>query len=388
MKSILILSPSVISNDPRVARHAEVAVSFGQVTTCGFGDLGLPDCRHLKIPPNARYLSRNIINLILIQFGLHKFAARCTQYYREVKSIIDPMDYDIIIVNDVHALQIAVDLFPSDAIWADMHEYAPLESEHDWRWRVAYRRHVGFLCKSSLSDVRFVTSVGKVICETYQKDLGRPVLLLRNSSEYRTRERWPLDDSERQKNLVHVGVAIRARQLENMIYAAQACKEVHLTLYILPTDKKYFDEIVKICNEIPNVKIEQPIPLKDIVSKISSFDAGVVTIPPTSFNYANGLPNKLFQYIQARLPIITGPIPEVVAIVKECGIGIVTTDFSPVSIAKGFRDFCNADLMKFALNLENAAIEYSLNKENGIRREILQELLVQRDGPYSAGDDQ
>jgi glycosyltransferase involved in cell wall biosynthesis len=286
--------------------------------------------------------------------------------------------FDAVIVNDVHALQVVSDLFPADRIWADMHEYAPLEGEHDWRWRFLYRRHIKFLCQVNLSKPKVVTSVGQAICDRYTHELMRPVLLLRNSSPYSPRLREVPDSLHNAKrlNLVHVGVSIRARKLENMIDAARGRDDIHLTLFLLPTEASYHTQLVEICSQLPNVEIREPIPVSLIVSEISKFDAGIVTIPPTSFNYANGLPNKLFQYLQARLPIVTGPIPEIGRIVEQEGVGVVSEGFDSESIFAAIQKVQQLGVGFFSEQLDRAAIAYSIDQENIIRRETLEKLLL------------
>jgi hypothetical protein len=378
MKEILVVSPSDFGNDPRVRRHVEVAKEFGNVTTCGYGPSQTLACEHLEINLDSRFLPRNVVTLTLMQLGFHRTSARRTQFYRDAKSAVKNSKklFDCVIANDVHAVQVAYDLFPDKRIWVDMHEYAPREGDHDWRWRILFKRHVKKICKQ-LGDVGAVSSVGRRICEQYEQDLGRKVSLLRNTSPYFDKK-GILRSAQNEMNkvhLVHVGVAIRARHLENMIIAAQRCPDVFLHLYILPTDRYYFEEIEELCQKTINVRIENPVAVERIIEEISQFDAGVIAIPPTSFNYENGLPNKLFQYIQARLPVISGPLAEIAEIVISEGIGIVATDFSESSIAVAYQKFIETGKKSFEAALDSAAIKLSIDAENVVRRELISEIV-------------
>ncbi len=377
--NILIISPSEISRDPRVQRHVDVARDFGSVTTCGYGDALSDESPHVEIGKTSRILSRSLLTLGLIQMGLHQRAARRSPFYQACKKALDGSidSFDAVVVNDVHALQVALDLFPPTRIWADMHEYAPREGDHDWRWRVVFKRHIKRLCFIHLRRVAYVTSVGKGICEQYEKDLGRQVLLLRNTSKFFDRSQLPdtKRTSDERVHLVHVGVAIRARHLENMILATKQVQEVYLHLFILPTELTYFEELEKLCSEIENVTIESPLPVDQIVTHIAQYDAGVIAIPPTSFNYENGLPNKLFQYIQARLPVITGPLKEIAELVETSEIGIVATDFDVKSVEFAYRKFIALGKEHFKENIDKAAERHSEARENEVRRHILASLI-------------
>lgn len=51
-----------------------------------------------------------------------------------------------------------------------------------------------------------------------------------------------------------------------------------------------------------------------------------------NFNNANALPNKFFDYVQARLGVIVGPSPEMSWVVHERSLGLVTGEFSTRSL--------------------------------------------------------
>jgi hypothetical protein len=377
--NILVISPSNIFSDPRVTRHINAAMSVGKVTSCGFGEENSATWNHLSIPMNTRFTSKSLFTLLLIQLGFYQTAARRTSFYKEAMKLLKGKDeqFDLVVLNDVHSLQLGLDLFPADKIWADMHEYAPREGEHDWRWRLVYKRYVAGLCKRHLSKVRVVTSVGFQICQQYQRDLCRPVDLIRNVSPYVSRNDLP-DKSFRSSevvHLVHVGVAIRARVLENMILAVQGNSQIVLHLYVLPTERRYYDELITLARGSSNVVFEHPVELSEIISEIAKYDAGIITIPPTSFNYENGLPNKLFQYLQARLPILSGPLNEIIQIVNSYNIGIITNDFSVASIKRAIQEFVSLEKNYFDDSLDKAAIELSNENEDLKRLKLMRSVL-------------
>lgn len=83
--------------------------------------------------------------------------------------------------------------------------------------------------------------------------------------------------------------------------------------------------------------ILEPVPMHRIVSFASTYDIGVFLLPPTNFNYRNALPNKLFEFIQARLAVAIGPSPQMAAVVREWNCGIVSDDFTPASLGENLQ---------------------------------------------------
>src|SRR5690606_30214495 len=97
----------------------------------------------------------------------------------------------------------------------------------------------------------------------------------------------------------------------------------------------------------------------EVVSFIHRYDVGVFLLPPINFNYANTLPNKLFEYIQARLAVAVGPTPEMAAIVRKYGIGLVADDFTPASLAEKLNALTEDDVKLFKQRSSLAARDLS-----------------------------
>ena len=57
--------------------------------------------------------------------------------------------------------------------------------------------------------------------------------------------------------------------------------------------------------------------MHEIVDTIAEYDIGLFILSPINFNYYHALPNKLFEFIQARLAIAVSPSPEMARIVHR-----------------------------------------------------------------------
>ena len=74
-----------------------------------------------------------------------------------------------------------------------------------------------------------------------------------------------------------------------------------------------------------------------VESYAASADVGVSPILPSCLNYRYSLPNKLFQYMAAGIPVVASDFRQVRAVVEGSGAGVVVDTTSPNAIAKGIR---------------------------------------------------
>lgn len=75
--------------------------------------------------------------------------------------------------------------------------------------------------------------------------------------------------------------------------------------------------------------------LADLPSYTASADVGVVLIQPICRSYYLALPNKLFEYLHAGIPVVGSDLPEITRIIREYGVGEVVNPDDPASIAEG-----------------------------------------------------
>jgi glycosyltransferase involved in cell wall biosynthesis len=72
----------------------------------------------------------------------------------------------------------------------------------------------------------------------------------------------------------------------------------------------------------------------ELIKYTKSANVGLSLDKDTNLNYRFSLPNKLFDYISAGLPVITSDLPEVKKIVEESGCGIIIQTIAPEELSK------------------------------------------------------
>ncbi len=77
-----------------------------------------------------------------------------------------------------------------------------------------------------------------------------------------------------------------------------------------------------------------PVPLTELLSYTTQADVGVSLLEDTCENHRLALPNKLFEYLAADLPVVVSDLPEMRRLVTERGVGWVTDSGDPDDIAR------------------------------------------------------
>ena len=103
-------------------------------------------------------------------------------------------------------------------------------------------------------------------------------------------------------------------------------------------------------------------------------DLGISLEEDRGLNYRYALPNKLFDYIQARVPVLCASLPEMTRIVRTYGVGISTPERDPEKLARIIR-YMLVERTGGAWReaLDKAAGELCWEKESGIYLEVLGE---------------
>lgn len=108
---------------------------------------------------------------------------------------------------------------------------------------------------------------------------------------------------------------------------------------------------------------------------MNEYDIGLSYIYPSNINYLYCLPNKLFEYIQARLAILASPNPEMAKIVNEHNLGLVCKNYEPEELAKFLELFNKQNIMLFKQNSDKASKLLNFENESKILLNLINSLL-------------
>jgi len=108
---------------------------------------------------------------------------------------------------------------------------------------------------------------------------------------------------------------------------------------------------------------------------LNQYDIGVYILEPSSFNNFHALPNKFFEFVQARLAIGIAPSPEMARIVKEYDLGVVAEDFSPESLATRLMNLDHEKINYYKLQSHKVSRLMSAEQNHKILLDLVRQVL-------------
>jgi glycosyltransferase involved in cell wall biosynthesis len=116
------------------------------------------------------------------------------------------------------------------------------------------------------------------------------------------------------------------------------------------------------------VKILPPVPYAELLDWTASADIGLnVASPDYSLNVRYFLPNKLFEYLMAGLPVLTSRLEAMVDVIRTYDVGLVLPSLAPADIGEAINRMLSdpAALVRMHCNaLEAARNEFYWEKES------------------------
>ncbi|TXI91479.1 MAG: glycosyltransferase [Neisseriales bacterium] len=368
-KTILILCFSELHKDPRVYRQILTLKDSYNVIAAGWSSPQIDKVNFVQLNKTSNNKAKRIID------GFFKLKLRLFESYywtnknnQEAFQKLNTLDIDLILANDIESLPIAVKLsqLKNCKLIYDAHEYTPREFENSWRWRFFYQKHKTYLCKKYLPKVDVMLTVCDGIAEEYHKQFNIKPIVITNAPSFESLTPSKIDKNKIQ--IIHHGAAIPERNLELSIQLAEYLDPRFELTFMLVENNIYLQELKRIAKRCANINFIDPVPMPQIAETINKYDIGLFLLPPNNFNYAMALPNKFFEFIQARLMVAIGPSPEMAKYTKEYDLGIVTKTFNPEEMARELNKLTTDQIESFKANSNKCAhkLSFEMNKKHMI----------------------
>ena len=359
VKNILILSFSVIRSDPRVMRQIRLLEKDYCVTVSGYGPKPDADINFVELDrPLASLVQKAVwaFKLFLRLFESYYWAL--PQVRQGLRMLEGGRNFDLLIANDIATLPLALTMAARKPVLVDAHEFSPREFEDKLLWKILFAPFYDTFCARYLPRAAAMTTVCQGIADEYAKDYGVVAEVVYNAPSEQCLE--PSPSLPGKVRLIHHGSAIRSRHLGVMIEMMRYLNErFTLDFMLVETDPVYMAELREMAKGHQRVRFVEPVPMPEICRQLNQYDVGIYLLPPVNFNHEHALPNKFFEFVQARLAIATGPSPEMARIVEKHSLGVVADSFEPGALAEALEQLTDDSIIEYKRASSRAAKELS-----------------------------
>lgn len=374
MRKLLVIAFSVIENDPRVFRQVQLLRDQYQVTVIGLGSCPMSGIDWIAINTPPRTLLDRLKYIALLTLRQFEMAYWSRVIHRVALNLLGGQKFELVLANDLETLPLALRVADNVPVLLDAHEYAPLEHEDNFLWRLAVQPYIKYLCRKYLPQAKGMLTVCGGLAAEYTRVYGVKPKLLMNAPVYQVLSSSCVEEGR--IRLIHHGGAVPGRCLELMVEMMDFLDErFTLDFMLMPSNAKYLAELKQQAASNPKIRFIEPVPMLEISRAINYYDLGVYILKPNNFNNANALPNKLFEFVQARLGIAIGPSPEMARFVERYKLGVVAIDFTPQALAGRLNALTMADIVKFKEAANVAALELCFEKNAEVLVDEIQRLL-------------
>ena len=186
--------------------------------------------------------------------------------------------------------------------------------------------------------LKHIITVSEGIASFYKEKYGKSILVVRNVpflNKYSSMQEEYfnlLSFNKNQKNIIYQGSLNKDRGIILMI---DAMKYVNANLFFLGSGdlvKEFKENVVKkgLQNKIFFIG---RVPFQKLINITKEFDLGLSFEEDTCLAYRFSLPNKIFDYIHAEIPVLASDLPDISKLVSENNIGEVLGSRDPKKTA-------------------------------------------------------
>lgn len=356
-------------------RQVEVLRQHGEVTTVGYGPAPEGVARHIEIPTGKSSLPETPLGVLRLALRLHDSVELKAPGEKAVRDeVVASGPYDLVVANDARALPLAFDAKGSAMVLADMHEWAPEERSSIFIWRVLVGPYMAHLCAKYLPLTTASTTVSAGLGGLYLEHYGVDPEVVRNAPDFRDLEPSPVDPEV--IRLVHSGTADPDRNIVDVIDAvAKLGPRFTLDLYLLEVPGGHLEVIKKKAAATPRVTVHDPVPPATLPNVLNQYDLGVFLYPVLNIGKLYHLPNKMFDFVQARLGLVFSPAPEIDRHFAQYGLGVVTGGTTSDDLVAALRDITVEQVMTYKKAANAAAHALSSEPDRETQHALLTRLL-------------
>jgi len=181
------------------------------------------------------------------------------------------------------------------------------------------------------------------------------------------------------KIAIYQGMLFEGRGLREIL---AACRQVDKVTLVFVGDGPLLNELKRLAREYgmeSRVIFTGLLLFQDLQKYTAGADFGFTVISGKGLSYYHALPNKLFEYIQAEIPVIGSNYPEIAAIIESEKIGLTVNPTNISEIRQAVRQMSEQNNYdKFKIRLKKVAQKYTWQKEEKEYLRIIRSALAEK----------
>lgn len=225
--------------------------------------------------------------------------------------------------------------------------------------------------------LKYCITVNESIAKYFKEKYGTNFISVRNiptaPENFKLKTKAELKIPTDKKIIIFQGAGINIeRGAEELVQAMQLVENAHLLIIGSGDVFPHLEEIV------PQLKLEQKItliyklPKAELLHYTFNSDLGISIDKDTNLNYRFSLPNKIFDYIQAQIPVLASELPEIKNIITRYNIGNFIENHEPKHIAKKINEMLSSsEYATWKQNTIKAAQENNWESEKGLLEKLI-----------------
>lgn len=365
-------------NETRVVKETSSLISsgfIGKILIVALHEKGLKEFESIdssrsvwRINLKSRSWSRNLLMQIIKYFELWWRVSRFATA-NQVK-----------IVN-IHSLG----LLPL-GVWLKFQLGAKLiydahELETETAGSTGIRKALGKMIEKALiSYVDLTIVVGWKIQEFYQEKYQlQQIVTVLNCPQFRQTHktrllRDKLNIREQQKILLYQGGLGKGRGIEFLLEAGQFLSNEQYALVFMGYGELE-DKVKAIASQYSHIYFHPAVPPTEVLEYTASADVGLSLIEDSCLSYRYCLPNKLFEYIMAQIPVVISNLPEMREVVSSRKIGVVMENWTQESFLDALNRLESMNQANLTNQLTKTSQEFCWEQQETVMLEAYQQYI-------------
>lgn len=205
-------------------------------------------------------------------------------------------------------------------------EYYPRQFDASLKFRILEMRYRKYVIKKIFSHTNFTLVESDAVALQYSRDFMQPVenfVVLPNQPRYAPKLNVQLLTTS-QVRLVHHGLISKMRGIEYLLEINKKLGENYSLTLMGPTNPEYEQKLRVNVSFDTSVRFKKSVAYEQITPELNTFDLGLIIFGSKHFQHKYmTVPNKFWECIQARVPVIVHKSSAMSEIVRDLGVGFV-----------------------------------------------------------------